>query len=209
MAGEVREVLCLVPWVPVYVNNGHECVLAEAFHPTADPLPATPVFNVPTDRHVAQRNLDLVMAFKMNNMMISAPFSICNGQRTPREFQLSVRPGKIEDLRPLLKNTRKEMLPLTAKGKLVGAGFIDKLCPNERDMEQATPVVEAFKVNGQACAGLTLVGRLEGDAALVTIIQKADGHEVGGIAVLVLNGDKYGGKDKPKEPTKPAARGRK
>lgn len=204
MAGEVREVLCLVPWTPVWVNDGHECVLAEAFHTTADPLPATPVFDVPTDRHVAQRNLDLLMAFKAMGMMISAPFSICNGQRDARTFEISVRPGKLEELRPLLKHVGKDKLPLTAKGKLTNVGFVDKLCPGQPDMERAKPVVENFKVNGQACSGLTLVGKLEGDAAVVHIIQKADGHEIGGIAVLVLNGDTY----QPHEP-KQQPKGRK
>ena len=32
-AGDVKEVLCVVPWVPVIVNNGHECLVAEVIHP--------------------------------------------------------------------------------------------------------------------------------------------------------------------------------
>src|SRR6478609_3668838 len=50
-AGETQDVLCLTPWIPAYVNGGHECVLAEVFH-DSDPLPAGLAFNVPTDRHV-------------------------------------------------------------------------------------------------------------------------------------------------------------
>ena len=43
-AGEMQDVLCLTPWIPVFVNGGHECVLAEAFHPALDPLPDTSDF---------------------------------------------------------------------------------------------------------------------------------------------------------------------
>lgn len=28
-AGQVADVLCLTPWVPTYVNQGHECIVAE------------------------------------------------------------------------------------------------------------------------------------------------------------------------------------
>lgn len=37
-AGDSSEVLCISPWVPVVVNGGHECVVAQAISP-ADPLP--------------------------------------------------------------------------------------------------------------------------------------------------------------------------
>jgi hypothetical protein len=37
--GETKEVLCVIPWIPVVVNNGHECLVAEVIHP-ADPLPS-------------------------------------------------------------------------------------------------------------------------------------------------------------------------
>src|SRR5215218_5047117 len=49
-AGGVSDVLCLTPWDPIFVNEGHECILAEAFH-ASDPLPPGTAFNVPTDRH--------------------------------------------------------------------------------------------------------------------------------------------------------------
>src|SRR5713226_432877 len=59
--GGIQDVLCLTPWVPIFVNQGHECVLAEAFHPS-DPLPPGQDFNASSDRHVAQRNLSVLMA---------------------------------------------------------------------------------------------------------------------------------------------------
>jgi len=47
--GETKEVLCVIPWIPQIVNNGHECVVAEAIHPS-DPLAPPPgdAFDPPT-----------------------------------------------------------------------------------------------------------------------------------------------------------------
>lgn len=195
-AGETRDVLCLTPWVPVYVNSGHECVLAEAFHPTADPLPASPAFNVPTDRHVAQRNLSVAMAFKM---MFSASFQICNPSRKAQTFRISARPGRLEELKPLQEHYERNKIPFQAKGTLKDIGFITKPCPPERGYDQAQKVVERFEVAPNVCSGLTVVGRLEGEAALLHIIQEVDGQEVGGLSVLVLNGDNRGNDTPRKE----------
>ncbi len=65
-AGETKPVLCVTPWIPQWVNNGHECLIAEAFAPT-DPLPArsaaTP-YNVPAWRQMAQKNLTIGYAMQ-------------------------------------------------------------------------------------------------------------------------------------------------
>ena len=37
-AKQTAEVLCLTPWTPSWVNNGHECLIVEAFS-SQDPLP--------------------------------------------------------------------------------------------------------------------------------------------------------------------------
>lgn len=187
-AGETRDVLCLTPWVPVYVNDGHECVLAEAFHATADPLPASPAFNVPTDRHVAQRNLSVVMAAKM---MFSMSFSVCNSLRKEQTFRVFARPGRIEELKPLVEHYQRNKLPLDAIGKVKNLGFVTAPCPDEQQRKEATPEIKGLRVKPKVCSGLTLVGQLEGDAALVHVIQEVDGKEVGGLSVLVLNKDKY------------------
>lgn len=49
---------CPDPWVPTVENEGHECLLAEAYLPALDPLtaPMDPL----ADRHVGQKNEQLV-----------------------------------------------------------------------------------------------------------------------------------------------------
>lgn len=97
-AGEVTEVLLLVPWIPEFVNNGHECILAEAFHPFADPLSASPAFNVPTDRHVAQRNLSVAMASAMG--FFSFGLTQVNTMRNETKFRLLARLGRLSRSSP-------------------------------------------------------------------------------------------------------------
>jgi hypothetical protein len=60
-AGESKPVLCVTPWIPVWVNNGHECLIVEAFHPS-DPITrgAGEPFSARTDRHVAQKNVGVL-----------------------------------------------------------------------------------------------------------------------------------------------------
>jgi hypothetical protein len=169
--------------VPSFVNNGHECVLAEAFH-AQDPLPASPDFNVPTDRHVAQRNLNVVMMAK-SQKMFSLSFQVCNTWRTTRTFQVSTRPGRVEELKTLLPHLGRS-LPNLGKGTVKAAGFLSKSCPNEHDHKQARPVIEQLEVKPNSCTGLSVVGELEGEAALLHVVQTVDGKEVGGLSVLVV-----------------------
>jgi len=180
-AGETQDVLCLIPWMPTFVNGGHECVLAEAFHTTDDPLPAAPDFNVPTDRHVAQRNLSVLMAAKK---MFAMSFEIHNTERLARTFSIKTKMGELAELKPLLK-TLGQTMPRVMKGSIRQAGFITTNHPCDSD-EKPRPSVDKIEVKPGARVGLTVVGELEGDAALLHVIQEADGKPVGGLSVLVL-----------------------
>lgn len=186
-AGETQDVLCLVPWMPSFVNNGHECVLAEAFHPSLDPLPASPAFNVPTDRHVAQRNLSVLMMSKMMSGHFSMSFQVCNPSRLAQRFHIAARVGKLEEMRPLLPHI-DHAIHLRQGGTLHNVGFVTTPCPDEDERKKPIPVVEAMEVPPGACLGLSVVGELEGDAALLHVVQEADNKPIGGLSVLVVRG---------------------
>jgi hypothetical protein len=70
-AGTSEEVLCLVPWVPAFVNDGHECLVAEV-HSSYDPLPTPPPdpFDPPSHRQTAQKNLSVLPASQMMVMAV-------------------------------------------------------------------------------------------------------------------------------------------
>ncbi len=53
-----RDVKCSTPWVPVHVNNGHECLMVNCSNPILDPITAP--FEPRVDRHVGQRNITVL-----------------------------------------------------------------------------------------------------------------------------------------------------
>lgn len=83
--GHSKDVRCDVPWVPTFLNNGHECLLVQCSNPKMavgaggppgnfDPI--TGPFRPTLDRHVGQRNIHVNQAAPaaMNEMRLH----ICN-----------------------------------------------------------------------------------------------------------------------------------
>lgn len=102
--GESKEVLCITPWIPEIVNNGHECLVVETFSP-ADPLSYGPndPFNPPNDRHVAQKNLDII---KMkSSKIIVKPFTAKNHKKFRAEkIQIIARQIPIKEIIKSIKS---------------------------------------------------------------------------------------------------------
>jgi hypothetical protein len=182
-AGQVQDVLCPTPWFPAYVNNGHGCVLAEAFHTVLDPLPGSQAFDVPNDRHVAQRNLTILAAG--GGMKKKLAFEIHNRDRENLVFVIATTAGRPAELKRILETTGLDPDVLGRDGEVVATGFVRSPCPDEREMADAEQEVK-LELDAGARAGLTWVGELEGDAALVHVVQTLDGKEVGGLSVLLV-----------------------
>jgi hypothetical protein len=180
--GKVADVLCLTPWVPVFVNGGHECVLAEAFHNSLDPLPGTPAFNVPTDRHVAQRNLSVI---QMAGQMFHLAFEVHNPRRTEGTFSISAHMGEVAELRALQRTMGKLQIP-EKLGKARGLGFLPTACPEGEERDKAKASLGKIVIGAGGRKGFSLVGSLEGPAALIHVVQKESDQVCGGLSVLVL-----------------------
>lgn len=54
-------VKCPEPWVPTFVNNGHECLLVRAWDNDGDLL-TTPDWDAAVNRHLGQRNIHVVQS---------------------------------------------------------------------------------------------------------------------------------------------------
>lgn len=54
----IQIVRCSTPWIPIYENGGHECLIVNCTSPALDPI-ATP-FQTILDRHVGQRNITVL-----------------------------------------------------------------------------------------------------------------------------------------------------
>ena len=187
--GAQSEVLCLMPWIPTFVNGGHECVLAEAFHASLDPLPATLAFNVSTDRHVAQRNLSVVMAVKK---AFHLSFEVHNTSRKPSQFKVITRAataGEVERALGIYPKVR-ESLRAAKPGEIANAGFVADACPDMQAQGDALKEVQTQLAAG-ARTGLSVMGQLKGDFALLHVEQWAQDRGekptlVGGLSVLVM-----------------------
>lgn len=174
--GETKDVLCLTPWVPAFVNQGHECVLAEAFH-SADPLPTAPAFNVPTDRHVAQRNLSVLQTATRT---FHLAFEVHNPSRKARSIALYSKVGGLPELKALLPRFKGHV----GDGRVLGLGFARTACPREEEVKHAEEKLELRLAPGER-AGLSLVGELDSDTAVIHVTQEDQGVITGGLAVLV------------------------
>jgi hypothetical protein len=91
-------VQCPTPWVPIVENNGHECLLAEAFIPAFDPLvsPMDPV----DDRHVGQKNEQLIIIAK--SRIFTTRLHAVNITGFTQSLTFEVQPLRIATLHPLL-----------------------------------------------------------------------------------------------------------
>lgn len=99
-----QDVLCLVPWMPVIVNGGHECLLAVAHgpgdtNPIPDPLPNGYVFDPPAHDQIAQRNITVLMASMLAAAMV---ISVRALPRQDKEAFISVEYGGELEQRQLM-----------------------------------------------------------------------------------------------------------
>ncbi len=182
--GTQAEVLCLTPWTPTFFNGGHECILAEVF--PALTTPPSPVFDVPTDNRVAQRNLSVLTT--PAGQIAHLAFEIPNVARTEQTFRVIARRGEIAELRTVLPRTGLDERILGQRGDLTDLGFVAAVCPTDADIRNVTPDIRELRLGPGSRAGFSLIGRLAGDAALVHIEQLFGKQVVGGISVLFLAG---------------------
>lgn len=174
------EVLCLTPWMPSYVNQGHECLIAEVVQP--DP-PLSDVLDGSGDEHVAQRNLTVI---KIAGASFHFAFVVCNAERKPRSYVIDARQAEFKQpdaVRRLLGSNFN--LP-AKRGAVHALGFVESSCPDSDALRRVIPRIERLELGPRECKGYSLVGRLEGETALVHVTQQIDNRVVGGIAVLIL-----------------------
>ena len=181
--GDEADVLCLTPWVPEFVNNGHECLVVEAFH-SSDPLSGTIDFNVPTDRHVAQKNLTVLMAFKS---MFHMNFEMHNGSRKEAKFHAKIDQVSIKKLQNISPNL-KEKLKGKKEGKLKNVEFTMVRCMDKtKEISKCLNDSEEFTINGFGKKPLAVTGNIEGDYVFLVITQYHENVEMGGLGILVIN----------------------
>jgi len=90
---------CPTPWVPIIENGGHECLIAEAFIQVIDPLTAP--MDPMDDRHVGQKNEQLVMLQKGEKFVTKV--QAINITDTAKDLRFDVQTLHLENIHPLVK----------------------------------------------------------------------------------------------------------
>lgn len=178
-AADAADVLCLAAWLPAFTSSGHACLFAEAFHPWLDPLPPGADVRAATDRHAAQRSLSVVA---MIGGTFRFPFEIDNPLRIDRAFTIRVRSAPADEL---IETTHQlGVPPPRLPGALAELAFSHQPCP-QTGIAADHDAIE-IHVARHTRLGLSLLGRIEGDAALLRIEQLHAGCLVGGLSILVV-----------------------
>lgn len=185
--GDTKEVLCVIPWIPEIVNNGHECVVAEVIH-SSDPLP-TPLpdeFDPPIYHQIAQKNLT-VLAMKKSMMVmavqVAAPIRKKKLLLVTTEFggtldKFDLVQAGLENYRPAKCNSLKVGLSLDPgcdESKKEGLGKEIKL-----QLKPGTAKAVYLKVWPQELKPMTYV--------LLHVISRDEQRIVGGITYIIISG---------------------
>jgi len=182
--GDEAEVLCLTPWTPAFINRGHVCVLVEAFHSSLDPLPDSRDFSVPTDRHVAQRNVEIQLT---RTGIFHVPFEIHNRGGQKQSFHIVVKQNKQADLAQLLNAAGVHLTGKVTHGKIENLALSQSACPLPDEKAKATGPSESVVVDAKAVIGRTVAGKLKGQAAVLEVSQMQNNQVVGGLTIVVLD----------------------
>lgn len=184
--GGVQEALCLVPWVPVIVNGGHECLVAVAVHP-AHPLPnpLAEAFDPPVYPQVAQKNLTVLNASALRAFMFSLTVSAL--PRVDKDITVTAELGDKLDEKTLLSLGLRGFKP--ARKAIAEVG----LSNTPRTVCEKDPIGERtlnMCIPKGTSAGLHVAIRAKGLAAreyqFIHIVERSGDQVLGGLGFVVV-----------------------
>jgi hypothetical protein len=185
-AGGGQDALCLVPWTPVIVNGGHECLVAVANHP-ADPLPNPPPddFNPPGYGQVAQKNLTVLVASMHASIHT---ITVAGGLRADKSVIVTAEVGGELDPLSLARLGLRELRPAT-KSAPVEVGLSREFrCLGDKDPVGATKL-EVRVGKGQSTAVFASIrakNLARDEYQLVRLTERSDEKLLGGLGFVVV-----------------------
>jgi len=185
-AGGTQEVLCLVPWVPVMVNDGHECLVAVANH-AGDPLPSPlpDAFDPPTYPQVAQKNLTVLVA-TMHATMLT--LTISGLQRADKSVILTTEMGGELSASTLASLGLRGFRP--AKKPAVEVGLDrDRRCVGDKDAIGKGKIELPVPRGTSTAVHVTVRARnlSENEYQLVQIVERSKDKVLGGLGLVVVS----------------------
>ncbi len=186
--GDTQEVLCLVPWTPIIVNGGHECVLAVAHgvgdtNPIPDPLPNGFPFDPPSHDQIAQLNLSVLEA-RLQPLAIHVNAI----GRTEKVARLTVEFGREVEKRVLAQLGLHDLRP--AQKDVVNVTLSREPNCDERPKPSRQRELEVHVPRGTSVpvfAAIEAKQLGEHEYQLVHIVERVAGKIIGGVSYLVVN----------------------
>ena len=188
--GDTQEVLCLVPWIPVVVNGGHECVLAVAHapgdsNPLPDPLPNGFPFDPPSHEQIAQLNLSVLEA---GMLQVSQLITVMALAREDKTAELSVSMGHALDRRTAAQLGLAGLHPAEG-GKVHVSLSREPRCSEHHDQEaQHTLRLEVPRgASAPVYVNISAHHLEQQEYQLVHVTEHASGKLVGGVSYVIVN----------------------
>ena len=185
-AGGAQDALCLVPWTPVVVNNGHECLVAVANH-AGDPLPSPlpDAFDPPTYRQVAQLNLTVLVA-SMHTAMLA--LTVSGLRRADKVVMLTTELGGELDAGTLANLGLRGFRPAKAAAVEVGLDH-EQHCVGDKDAI-GNGKLEVRVPRGTSAAVHVAVRAKslpKNEYQLIQIVERAKDKVLGGLGLVVIS----------------------
>lgn len=183
--GETKEVLCVIPWFPTVVNNGHECLVAEVLH-IMDPLssPLMDDFDPPNNHQIAQKNLSVIT---LKNKALIIPIQITATKRKERNLQVTTDFEGELDPQTLNQMGLKDFKP--AKDRVKSVLSIENGCeetPKEAPKNNITINLKANTTQG-IYLKIWPIKLNPKTYTMIHVISKSDQKVVGGSTFIIVN----------------------
>jgi hypothetical protein len=186
--GQSVDFQSLTPWIPVYENGGHECLIAWT-NASNVPYPDQPYLDGdagPADWYsIAQHNLGVLPVGASKRHLIKYAFQVCNGADEERGFVVAARQAPLEEIEAFLPGVPGGRAILDKPGKVERLGIVASADPSAAELEQARAEL-TVKIAAQSCRRFTLGGVLDEGNALINVTQSRDERVVGGLSVLAM-----------------------
>lgn len=193
-AGGIQDALCLVPWIPMIVNDGHECLVATANH-TGNPLPSPlpDAFDPPTYPQVAQKNLTVLVA----SMQAAILTIVVSGlRRVDKSVILTAEIGDELDARTLAGLGLRGLRPAKRATVEVGLNH-ERRCVDDKDAIGKSKIELRVPRGTSAAVYVTVRAKdlAEREYQLVQVVERSKDKVLGGLGLVVIS-EKTEGKEK-------------
>jgi hypothetical protein len=193
-AGQIKEVLCVSPWLPSWVNGGHVCVICEITAQN-DPSPnQSGIFDL-ADRHLAQHNVNILP--RSSTLKASTIFNFgAVGFPNIGTTQLVARPAPKEAFASFMKRANLGSIITTNITDQVRAGILTNYrcgdpTPDVSDLQGTIKLELKPQQMRPLSLSVALPEGVDDSSAAMVFVEQLDGkgNVLGGVAVIALAGN--------------------